>query len=142
MCMFGRDGFLSIMPVVFVSSSTVHLLHVIGSRMLMEIVARVTSAKRQLLMISRLRLDFGCHHEFNHLTGLWSNQRSITVASKFCGITSWSEVFSSWRKWDSRFCAVPTSLTNIGLLALPQTPATRSRVSQDDFAVRVCLGWR
>lgn len=140
----GRDVFLSlsIVPVVIFSSSTVHLLHVIGSRMLMEIVARVTPAKRPLLMISRLRLDFGCDHEFNHLTGLWSNQSSITVASKFCVITSWSESFSSWRKWDRRFCAVPTSLTNIALLAIPQTPATRSRVSQEDFAVQVCLGWR
>lgn len=73
------------------------LLLVIGSRMLMEIVARVTPAERHLLMIFRLRLDFGCDHEFDNLT---APQSSTTATSKFYVIPSWSEAYSSWRKWN------------------------------------------
>lgn len=73
------------------------LLHVIGSRMLREIVARVTPAKRHLLMIFGLRLGFGSNREFYNLT---APQSSTTATSKLCVIPSRSEAYSSWRKWD------------------------------------------
>ena len=97
--------------------------------------------KMSLLMISRLRLDFGCDHEYHHLTTPWSKRSSITILSKFCITPSWSENFSSWRKWSHRSWEVPACLTNNASLGIPQTPATPLRVSREHSAAGIILVW-